>query len=199
MSRLAAFVPLVLVLIASAVNLAGAQEANLRVLREKTGRQLLDISAATKGVLGFSVIDLTTGERFGTLDTMVFPQGSAIKVPVLMEVFKQSAGGKFSLSDRITIEHAKTVDGGILQDFADRGSSLSIYDLCVLMIVLSDNSAANYLIDRVGMENVNSTMRSLGLKNTMLRRIMMDLAASGRGDENISTPAEAANVMQIHP
>ncbi len=197
MSRVAMLVPLAVFIVASATTFATAQESHLRVLREKTLRQVLEISSGTRGVLGVAVIDLATGDRFGTLDTLVFPQGSAIKVPILMEVFKQAAEGKFSLSDRITIEHAKTVDGGILQNFSDKGSSLSIHDLCVLMIGLSDNSATNYLIEKVGMQNVNTTMKSLGLKKTKLQRIMMDMAASARGDENVSTPTEATTLLTV--
>jgi beta-lactamase class A len=65
------------------------------------------------------------------------------------------------------------------------------------MIVLSDNTAANMLIEIVGMENVNRTMTSLGLKQTRLQRKMLDTAASARGEENLSTPAEAARLMEI--
>jgi beta-lactamase class A len=53
------------------------------------------------------------------------------------------------------------------------------------------------LIDLVGMQNINNTLASLGLKQTRVQRRMIDAAASGRGDENISTPAEAARIMQM--
>ncbi len=74
---------------------------------------------------------------------------------------------------------------------------MSLHDLCVLMIVLSDNTATNMLIDLVGMASVNETLHSLGLKQTCLKRRMMDTDASLRGDENLSTPAEAARIMQL--
>jgi beta-lactamase class A len=79
----------------------------------------------------------------------------------------------------------------------DHTSQLSIRDLGVLMIVLSDNTATNMLIDLVGMENVNKTLSSLGLTQTRLQRKMINSAASGRGEENLSTPAEAARLMEI--
>jgi beta-lactamase class A len=65
------------------------------------------------------------------------------------------------------------------------------------MIVLSDNTATNMLIDLVGMKNVSETMASLGFKHTRLRRIMLDTAAAARGEENVSTPAEAARIMRL--
>jgi len=63
--------------------------------------------------------------------------------------------------------------------------------------VLSDNTATNLLLDLVGRDNLNRTLESLGLKQTRVRRRMMDTAASWRGDENLSTPAEAARIMEI--
>jgi len=64
-----------------------------------------------------------------------------------------------------------------------------------MMVAVSDNSATNVLIDRVGTENVNALMDSLGLSHTRLRRKMMDLKAASEGRENISTPAEMATLL----
>jgi beta-lactamase class A len=64
------------------------------------------------------------------------------------------------------------------------------------MVAVSDNSAANVLIDRVGKDNVNSTLRALGLAKTMLRRKMMDVAAAQRGDENVATPYEMVQLLE---
>jgi beta-lactamase class A len=62
-------------------------------------------------------------------------------------------------------------------------------------VAVSDNSAANVVIDRVGMENVNSLLDSLGLTHTRLQRKMMDLKAAGEGRENISTPGEMLSLL----
>jgi beta-lactamase class A len=75
--------------------------------------------------------------------------------------------------------------------------NLSIRNLCVLMIGLSDNSATNTLIELVGMKNVTNTMNSLGFSNTRLQRRMIDQPASLRNEENISTPAEAVAIMKL--
>src|SRR5207247_5985165 len=69
-------------------------------------------------------------------------------------------------------------------------------DLAQFIVAVSDNASTNVLIDRVGMQNVNATMRSLGLTKTLLRRKMMDTAAARRGDENVATPQEMIRLLE---
>jgi beta-lactamase class A len=178
--------------------LAFAQPENLQLVRAKTEARLQEIAGGVRGAMGLAVIDLKSGERFGLHENMLFPQGSAIKIPILMEVFKQAQAGKFKLSDLRTVgKNYQTGGSGVLQFLGDGTSQLSIRDLGVLMIVLSDNTATNVLIDLVGMENINQTLRQLGLQQTRVQRRMINPAASARGEENLSTPAEAARLMEI--
>lgn len=174
------------------------QGDNSILLKEKTEARLREIAGQTRGVLGYSVVDLTSGGRFSLNENQVFPQASAIKIPVLMEVYKQAGEGKFKFSDKRRIAKSDMTPGsGILCELGDGSVELNIHDLCVLMIVLSDNTATNLLIDLVGISNVNRMLESLGLKYTLLRRRMMDMPAAQRGDENISTPAEASRIMEL--
>ncbi|MEK6572663.1 MAG: serine hydrolase [Bacteroidota bacterium] len=174
------------------------QQDNWRLVREKTEARLREIVGHTRGAMGLAVLDLTSGERFSINENFVFPQGSAIKIPILMEVYKQAADGKFKLTDLHWVDKQHKVGGsGVLQELGDSTSQLSVRDLCVLMIVLSDNAATNMLIDLVGMENINRTMNSLGLTQTRVQRQMLDTTASGKGDENLSTPAEATRIMEV--
>jgi beta-lactamase class A len=71
-----------------------------------------------------------------------------------------------------------------------------LLDLATMMVAVSDNSATNVLIDRVGMDNVNGMLDSLSLANTRLRRKMMDLDAANQGRENISTPREMMTLLE---
>jgi len=64
-------------------------------------------------------------------------------------------------------------------------------------VSVSDNSATNILIDRVGMDNVNKLLDKLGLKNTRLRRKMMDINAAKEGRENVSTPLEMMALLEM--
>ena len=166
-------------------------------LKMKTEKQLHDIIDSSPAITGLMAIDLISGESIGINENLVFPTASAIKVTILMEVFKQAAEKKFALTDMRNIERKNMVGGsGILKDFSDP-VSLSIRDLCVLMMCLSDNTATNTIIDLVTINSVNATLRSLGFKDTKLQRKMIDIESSARGNENIASPAEAAKIMQL--
>ncbi len=171
---------------------------SLHLMRAKTEVRLREAANSTRGVIGLFVLDPSSGETFAINEHVAFPQASAIKIPVLMEVYKQAGEGKFKLSDehRITKEE-KTAGSGILAQLGEGTVRMTLHDLCVLMILVSDNTATNILIDLVGMENVNRTLVGLGLQQTLLRRRMMDMTAAIRGEENLSTPAEAVRIMDL--
>ena len=78
-------------------------------------------------------------------------------------------------------------------------SRITNRDLALLMVSLSDNSATNVLIDRVGMDNVNAWLAQIGLERTRLRRHMLDVKAAQEGRENTSTPRELVTLLRaIH-
>ncbi len=170
----------------------------MQVIRKKTEARLNQIAEGSRGALGFFAQDLTSGEHFVLNENLPFPQASAIKIPILMEVFKQAAAGRFHLSDARRIEKRDQVGGtGLLAQLGDGSVQLSLHDLCVLMILVSDNTATNLLLDLVGMDNVNRTLESLGLPHTRIHRRMMDTGAAWRGAENLATPAEAVRIMEL--
>jgi beta-lactamase class A len=175
-----------------------AQTPGEHILKKKAQFRLQKIIKHTNAVTGLVSVDLTTGKTsFAFHPDFSFPQASAIKIPLLMTLFKQAKNGKISLSDKRTIHESDVVGGtGILKSMK-MPVTLSIHNLCILMMFVSDNTATNSLIDLVGMKNVNANMRSLGLKKTRLQRKMMDIKASARGQENLSTPAEAARILKM--
>lgn len=177
---------------------AHAQDAHLRILGTKLQNRLDALAADMPGVVGIQVVDLTSGQRFGVNDQLVFPQGSAIKVPLLIELFRQADDGELSLDEQVVISDEDDVGGsGYLHYFSSGTSALSLHDLAIMMIVVSDNMATNLLIERVGMDNVNRTMAQLGLPDTKLQRMMIRPQESMRGNENISTPQQAAALMEM--
>jgi beta-lactamase class A len=172
----------------------GAQSTGAE-LRAKFERRLQDVAAHVDGVVGYDVLDLTSGDRFAHLERETFPTASTIKLTLVYELFKQVEERKIRLDDTLTLDRAKAVGGtGVLVEMGT--PTLSIRDYAVLMVTLSDNTATNVLIDRLGMENVARRMQSLGLTGTRLRRHMMDTAAARRGDENVSTPDEIVRLLQ---
>src|SRR4030095_3335003 len=179
------------------VYFAGAQDESRAVLRRKLAAEIEKIAGSHDGVMGVAIKDLTTGEEILINDQLTFPTGSSIKIPILIELHKQAAEGKYKLTDQRWVERQDKVGGsGVIVNFGDHTSQLSLSDLATLMIVLSDNTATNMLIDQVGMANLNRTLDELGLKQIRLRRKMIDQAASARGDENTATPREAMALME---
>ncbi len=178
------------------ITVSGQQSAR-DILKQKTEKNLQEILSSSASLTGLMAIDLTSGETIGINSDLTFAQASAIKIPILMEVFKQAHEKKFALSDLRPVLPANTVGGsGILYAMPDP-LSLSIRNLCVLMIGLSDNTATNTLIELVGMKNVSGTMQTLGFPKTRLQRRMIDQPASLRNEENISSPAEAAGILKL--
>lgn len=107
---------------------------------------------------------LETGEEINmgadaTMDTM-----SVIKLPLMYEVFRQIEAGKFALTDKVTLaEKDKRPGTGILRSL-DNGDGLTIKDMITLMIIVSDNTATDFLFDKVGgVDAVNQTMAKIGL------------------------------------
>jgi beta-lactamase class A len=165
-------------------------------LKAKFEKRVQEIAARVDGVVGYSIVDLTSGERIGRLESATFPTASAIKLAIVYELFKQAEEQKIRLTDMVTLERAQAVGGtGVLVEMGT--PTLSIRDYAVLMVTLSDNTATNVLIDRLGMERIAARMQALGLSGTKLRRHMMDTAAARRGDENVSTPDELARLLKV--
>jgi len=168
-----------------------------QVLWQKLEANISDVDHGLDGVLGVAILDLSSGQKFLLHSDDVFPQASSIKVAVLAELYRQSQAGKLKLTDLYTVQATDLVpDSTIMGGLTPGVTRITLRDLATMMIAVSDNSATNVLIDRVGMENVNALMDSLGLAHTRLRRKMMDLKAASEGGENISTPAEMMTLLE---
>jgi beta-lactamase class A len=162
-----------------------------------------EIDRNLDGVLGVAIEDLNTGQNFLLRADSVFPQASSIKIAVLAELYHQAqlsaqgTSGKAKLTDLYTMRTVDLVaDSDIMGGLTPGLTQITNRDLATMMIAVSDNSATNVLIDRLGMENVNALLDSLGLHNTRLRRKMMDVKAAAEGRENISTPREMLTLLE---
>jgi len=190
------------VLLASTVALPDT-DAGQDVTRLWEMKQLARIKAvddALDGVLGLATIDLTSGRVFAYNADAVFPTASSIKIPIMIQVFRDERAGKFSFADKVTLGPKDNAggSGGPLQKALDKGPvTVTVRDLLEDMIQYSDNSATNRLIDMAGMDRVNALIHEFGLERTRLRRKMMDTAAAARGDENVSTPLEMVRIVRL--
>lgn len=150
--------------------------------------------------VGLASKDLFSGDYFAHNENEVFPQASAIKIPILWHLETKANAKELALDERVPIDPQNGAGGcGNLQHFSHKGSHLCLADLAFLMIVQSDNVATNHLIDRLTVEAINLQLANLGLAQTRLRRRMMDFTAKESGQENTSTPKEALQLMtQLH-
>lgn len=169
-----------------------------QVLWRKMERDIQQVTQNLDGVMGVVVKDLTSNQTIAILPDEVFPTASSIKVAVLAELYRQAQNGKLKLTDIYLVQKSDIVpDSSIMEGLTPGVTKITLRDLATMMVAVSDNSATNVLIDRVGMENVNAMLDSLGLTHTRLRRKMMDLKAASEGRENIGTPRELGALLEF--
>ena len=137
-----------------------------------------------------------------------FHAASTMKVPVMIELFRQAAAGQLTLDEPLPIknEFHSIVDGSVYQlsvgDDSDAdvykavGTSLSLRQLCEAMITVSSNFAANLLIERVGVANVRTAVRRLGADGMLVLRGVEDQKAFDLGLNNSTTARALATLMQ---
>jgi beta-lactamase class A len=173
------------------------------LLWKKLETRVEEIAARLDGVMGVAVLDLTDVRVLSCNADRVFAAASSIKLAILLELYRQDqearAGGKGKarLDDIYSFDPKDLVeDSRIMAGLTPGVTRVTNRDLAQFMVAVSDNAAANVLIDRVGRDNVNAMLRSLGLSKTVLRRKMMDIAAARRGDENVATPQEMVRLLE---
>ena len=167
-----------------------------QVLWQKLDAAVSEVNRNLDGVMGVAIEDLTSGQTLLVNADQVFAQASSIKIAVLAELYRQAQAGKLNLTDVYTVQASDLVqDSDIMNGLTPGVTRITLRDLATMMVAVSDNSATNVLIDRVGMENVNALLDGQGLTHTRLRRKMMDLKAAQEGRENISTPREMMTLL----
>src|SRR5260370_18897807 len=168
-----------------------------QVLWMKLEKSILDVDRSLDGVMGVAIVDLTDDRKYLLHANDVFPQASSIKICVLAELYRQAQQGKLRLTDLYTVNAADLVQySDIMGGLTPGVTRITLRDLATMMVAVSDNSATNVLIDRVGMDNVNAFLNAQVLRETKLRRKMMDLKAAAEGRENVSTPIEMMALLE---
>src|SRR5205809_827960 len=173
------------------------------LLWKKLEARVAETADPIDGVMGVAILDLTDGRILLHNADRVFSTASSIKIAILLELYRQDqeahsgAKEKAQLDDIYTFDPKDLVeDSRIMAGLTAGVTRVTNRDLAQFMVTVSDNAAANVLIDRVGRENVNATLRGLGLSKTMLRRKMMDVVAARRGEENVATPQEMVRLLE---
>ncbi|GGD09431.1 serine hydrolase [Pontibacillus salipaludis] len=116
-----------------------------------------------------------------------FRAASIIKVPIMMEAFRQDRDGLLNLDDPHPISPSESVGGAGVIHYLSGQQNYTLRQLIELMIIVSDNTAANLVLKAVGMESVNSLMKQLDCQDSALERFFMDHSAIEKGFENRTT------------
>lgn len=141
--------------------------------------QVEAIAAAHHGKVALFAQNLQTHESVAIAPDTPVQTASVIKLAILYEALEQIRAGKLHLDDRITEEAADRVPGSGILTLLDAPLTLTFKDVLTLMIMMSDNAAANLAMDHVGIANVNDRMAKLGLGNTYLYKKVFTPVAPG--------------------
>jgi len=162
-----------------------------------TDQTIFAIEQASGGRLGVMVHELGSGETFAHCPDERVPTASVIKLPLVLHAALLAHEGQLNFDEKLTLHNEDKVGGyGILRDLT-AGQTFSIRDLCQLTIVLSDNTATNLLIERLGVAAINARIAALGLTHTRLHRKAFtpntpDMLPFGLG---VTTPRDIANLL----
>lgn len=149
----------------------------------------------TNGVIGIAV-NGEAGELFARHGERRFRAASTIKVPILIEAWRQIERGVLDPESRHIPRDEDRVPGSGVLSHLHAGLELTVADLLYLMISVSDNTATNLVLDRVGLANVNATMQSLGMRDSILGRPMLGRLPNPGDPENWATPRDFALCVQ---
>lgn len=143
-------------------------------------------------------VEAISGKIFFTQNAeKLIPSASIIKIPILVELMENVKVGKIKLTDEhILVTKDKAGGSGRIANMKD-GEVLTINELAKQMIVASDNTATNILIQKLGRNNINDRMKKLGFADLQLNRLMMDTAAVKRGEENYVSANQINQLLRL--
>lgn len=184
--------------------LYGQKKMNMKSLKQAITKEL----SSQKGDFGVVFYDLQSKKHINIHADELFHAASTMKLPVMIEVFRQAHEGKFRLTDSLVVinQFKSIVDSSLYQlDSSDDsysplyheiGRKVSIYDLTYLMIIHSSNLATNLVIDLVGAENVMSTIHKMGVKKMKVLRGVEDQKAYDLGMNNVTTASDLSLLLR---
>ena len=147
------------------------------------------------GKYSFFFEDLKSGYVYGYYENVSMIAAGCMKLPLAVSLIKAVEDKKVDFMDRVKIQSSDKVYGtGIIHEFNERENT--VFELMVIMLIQSDNTAANKIIDIVGMEQINEDIISMGLKNTRLNRKTNDERTAITDVENITTAYDLSKIWK---
>ena len=147
------------------------------------------------GKYSFFFEDLKSGYVYGYNENVFMTAAGCMKLPIAVSLIKAVEDKKVDFMDKIKIQTSDKVYGtGIIHEFNER--EYTVFELMVIMLIQSDNTAANKIIDIVGMEQINEDIIAMGLKNTRLNRKTNDERTDITDIENITTAYDLSKIWK---
>ncbi len=159
--------------------------------------KIREMASDLEGNIGLYYKDLSSGKSIGINENEPFLAASVIKLTVLIEAFKQNELGKLSFDGLVVVSREDKLPSCGSLTYMHDGIEVTVRDLCVLMIIQSDNTATNIMIKKLGMENINKTVKDLGLEKTHLNRLLFDSEEQKKGKENYISPREMGMLLEM--
>jgi beta-lactamase class A len=181
-------------------DIAASEEASYDYKRATSYRELMSElehrAAKFHGEAGILVKDLKTRQTIGINSSKLFPSASLVKMPIMAAVFQAEKEGRLKLTDTLAVERKEKIRSSSKVYRARPGTKFTIIDLVEQMITHSDNTATNMIVDSLGFGYLNQKFVEFGLKNTDMRRGVMDLKWRAAGIENYTTPEDMALLLE---
>lgn len=149
------------------------------------------------GEIGFSYFCPATGDRYAMQEDLPLVAASVIKLPIMVEAFRQRESDQIDWQEEVVIRPEDKLPSCGALTYLHDGIRVTVGDLVTLMIILSDNTATNLLIDKLGMANINTTCQALQLKGTKLNRKLFDAVQAAKGIENYVTAGDMCRLLSL--
>lgn len=165
-------------------------------------QQLQALITPYTGKVALYATDLRSGKSVAIDADTPVPTASVIKLTVLYDAVKDIQEGRASFTDQVVLTKANQVEGSGVLALFDAPVTLTLKDALTMMVVVSDNTATNVAIDRLGLQNIDKRIESLGLKDTWLyKKVFMPPPPNAPADQKDfglgkTTAREMAEVMQ---
>lgn len=172
----------------SFVQAAPARPAQVPPSIERLRAAVAEVVEGSSADMGVAIKHLETGQALAVHGDRRFPMASTVKVPILVELFNQVDSGKTRLDEMISLApYDLHLGSGQLKDYIVPGVSLSMENLARLMMRISDNSATDIVLGRVGIARVNQRLSALGIDGISVNRSTQDLIMAQMGFQDWDT------------
>lgn len=148
------------------------------------------------GAISFYYHNLVTNEKLEYHSEKKMMAASVIKLYIMADAFQRIVDGSLDSEQMLVMKKEDYVPSCGAVAYLHEGLEVTVMDLITLMIIFSDNTAANVLIDLLGMEKINEGIRRLGFKDALLCRKMYDIEKSRQGIQNLVTARETGELLE---